>query len=266
MPQALEELPDNAIYFLSGKRYRVKKLHFDPKKERRSYAELIRIADDYPYYTKSVVDEMPTVLSTYEHKRAVGIEVKYCSLEIQKRVLGYSNIEIGQEVAKGTKVMFENPIEFQFITKGLVFRAPSPVNTLKNANDEQYVEMSGYHASEHVMIEGSTMITGGASQDLGGISLGSSGLIFIYDGTIGGNGASRVLYDKFENALERSLRILTECSCRSESGCPRCTYSYKCGNNNEYLHKVAAIEVLKRVSEREETHVEDVVSMDRTLI
>jgi len=63
------------------------------------------------------------------------------------------------------------------------------------------------------------------------------------------------LYDKFENALERSLRIF-----------PRCTYSYKCGNNNEYLHKVAAIEVLKRVSEREETHVEEVVPMDGTLV
>jgi hypothetical protein len=69
-------------------------------------------------------------------------------------VLGYCNIEIGQEVAKGTKVMFEDPVEFQFVTKGVVFRAPRPVNTLKNASDERYVEMSGYHASEHVMIEG----------------------------------------------------------------------------------------------------------------
>ena len=266
LPQALEELHDNAIYFLSGKRYEVKKLHFNSKRERRSYAELTRIPDDYPYYTKAVVDELPNILSTYEHKRTIGIEVRYCSLKIQKRVLGYSNIEIGQEVAKGTKVMFEDPVEFQFVTKGLVFRAPRPVNTLKNASDEQYVEMSGYHASEHVMIEGSTMITGGASQDLGGISLGSSGLIFVYDGAIGGNGASRVLYDKFENALERSLRILTECSCKSESGCPRCTYSYRCGNNNEYLHKIAAIEVLKRVSEREETQIEDVIPMDRTLV
>ncbi|MFL6349700.1 MAG: DEAD/DEAH box helicase [Nitrososphaeraceae archaeon] len=266
LPQALEELHDNAVYFLSGKRYQVKKLHFDPKNQRRPYAELVRIPDDYPYYTKPVVDEWPNVLNTYEQKRTIGIEVKYCSLKIQKRVLGYSNIEIGQEVAKGTKVMLENPIEFEFITKGLVFRAPRPVNTLKDAEDEQYVEMSGYHASEHVIIEGSTMITGGASQDLGGISLGSSGLIFIYDGTIGGNGASRALYDKFENALERSLRILTECSCKTESGCPRCTYSYRCGNNNEYLHKIAAIEVLKRVSEREEAHIEDIMNIDRPLV
>ena len=105
-----------------------------------------------------------------------------------------------------------------------------------------------------------------AIEDLGGISLGSSGLIFIYDGTIGGNGASRTLYDKFEYALERSLRILTECSCKTESGCPRCTFSYRCGNNNEYLHKIAAIEVLKRVSEREETHIEDTLHMDRPLV
>src|SRR5919198_1583605 len=75
------------------------------------------------------------------------------------------------------------------------------------AEDEQYVEMSGYHASEHVIIEGSTMITAGASQDLGGISLGSSGLIFIYDGTIGGNGASRALYDRLDRAFGRGLGI-----------------------------------------------------------
>src|SRR5918911_1443656 len=79
LPQALEELHGNAIYFLSGKRYQVKKLHFDSKRERRSYAELIRIPDEYPYYTKPVVDEWPNVLNIYEQKKAIGIEVKYCS-------------------------------------------------------------------------------------------------------------------------------------------------------------------------------------------
>src|ERR671926_1150238 len=163
--------------------------------------------------------------------------------------------------------MFENPIEFQFITKGLVFRAPRPVNTLKNTNDEQYVEMSGYHASEHVLIEGSSMVTGGASQDLGGISLGSSGLIFIYDGTIGGNGASRALYDKFDKAIIRALRIVSECSCKSESGCPRCTYSYRCGNNNEYLHKHAATEILNRIIDGEKTQIgEIIIHADRPLV
>ena len=97
------------------------------------------------------------------------------------------------------------------------------------------------------------MITGGASQDMGGVSLGSSGLIFIHDGSIGGNGASRSLYDRFDSAIGRALRILLECPCTSESGCPRCTYSYRCGNNNEYLHKIASIEILNKAASGQQT-------------
>jgi DEAD/DEAH box helicase domain-containing protein len=273
VPQAIEELHDNAIYFLAGRRYQVQKLHFLNKnqKERRrqqpvAYADLNHIPNDYPYYTKAIVDEWPTILDTYDHKRTYGLEVKYCSLKIQRKVLGYSNIEIGKEVMQGTKVMLENPIEFEFLTKGFVFRAPKPENVSKTANDEQYIEMSGYHASEHVLIEGSSMITGGASQDLGGISFGSSGLIFVYDGSIGGNGASRALYDKFDKAVIRALRILSECPCKSESGCPRCTYSYRCGNNNEYLHKHAAVEILNKIVEGDRTQIGDIMSSDKPLV
>lgn len=276
MPQAIEELHDSAIYFLSGKRYQVRKLHLDNKHEagqqiagpntNTPYAELESLPVNYPYYTKAIVDEWPTILKTHEAKQAYGLEVMYCSLKIQKKITGYANIEVGGEAIHGTKVIFESPIEFEFITKGLVFRAPKPKDILIAANDEQYVEMSGYHASEHVLIEGSVLATGGASQDLGGISLGSSGLVFIYDGSIGGNGASRALYDKFDKAVLRAFRILSECPCESESGCPRCTYSYRCGNNNEYLDKHAAIEVVNRIIDGERTKIGEMLSMDRPLV
>ena len=276
MPQAIEELHDSAIYFLSGKRYQVRKLHFDNKHEagqqiaglntNTPYAELESLPVNYPYYTKAIVDEWPTILKTHEAKQVYGLEVMYCSLKIQKKITGYANIEVGGEAIHGTKVIFESPIEFEFITKGLVFRAPKPKDILIAANDEQYVEMSGYHASEHVLIEGSVLATGGASQDLGGISLGSSGLVFIYDGSIGGNGASRALYDKFDKAVLRAFRILSECPCESESGCPRCTYSYRCGNNNEYLDKHAAIEVVNRIIDGERTKIGEILSMDRPLV
>jgi DEAD/DEAH box helicase domain-containing protein len=267
LPQALEELHENAIYFLSGRRYQVKKLHFNEASGRHNYAELIQIPNDYPYYTKAIVDEWPSVKEIYEKKRTFGIEVEYCFLKILKRVLGYSNIEIGQEVTQGKKMILETPLEFEFLTKGFVFRAPRPLNNIVKVTDQQYVEMSSYHASEHVIIEGSGMITGGSPQDLAGISLGSSGLIYIYDGNIGGNGASKVIYDRFDSVLVRALRILSECPCKSESGCPRCTYSYRCGNNNEYLHKYAAIEVLNRLVEGEKTEVDDENTyLDRPLI
>ncbi|UVS67755.1 DEAD/DEAH box helicase [Nitrososphaera viennensis] len=268
LPQALEELHQDAIYFLAGRRYRVKALHFERDRQ-QPYAELEAIPYDYPYYTKALTDEWPSILEVHERKKVFGIEVAYCSLKIQKRVLGYANIEIGQEVAQGkTKVMFDQPLEFEFATKGFVFRAPRPEETMSKADDEEYIGMSAFHASEHVIIEGSAMITGGASQDLGGISLGSSGLIFVYDGSVGGNGASKVLYDRLDRALGRALRILSECPCTSESGCPRCTYSYRCGNNNEYLHKAAAIEVMNRAVEGEATEIGDdeEIQGDRALV
>ena len=269
MPQAIEELHDNAIYFLGGKRYRVFKLYLensDNKLEKGSYAKLMAIPGDYPYYTKAIVDDWPTILEVYEQKTVFGIEVRYCSLEILKKVSGYSNIELGKEVIQGTRLYLESPLEFKFVTKGLVFRAPKPTKVLKFAMDDDYLEMSGYHATEHVIIEGSIMITGGSSQDMGGISIGSTGLIFIYDGSIGGNGASKTLYDKLDKALIRAQRVISECPCRNESGCPRCTFSYRCGNNNEYLHKNAAIEILNNIVAGEKTTIGEQVPEDNPLI
>jgi DEAD/DEAH box helicase domain-containing protein len=265
LPHALEELHDDAIYFLSGRRYKVKKLILDEKTE-RNFADIDTIPIDYPYYTKPIREEYPEVIEIFEEKEIFGITLKYCSLNIYKKVLGYSNIEIGKEINQGKKVFFNDPITYTYATKGFIFRVPSPKEILKMASEKEKIEASGYHATEHVLIEGSTMLTGGASQDIGGISLGDTGMIVIHDGSIGGNGASKSLFDKFELAITRAHSILIECPCENDDGCPRCTYSYRCGNNNEYLHKKAAIEVLTRIINGEITTILDFNSFQQTLI
>ena len=262
LPIALEELHKDAIYFLAGIRYKVKEFDY-PKK---NFAKLERISRDYPYYTKSLTEEWPTIETVYEKRIANGVEVAFCKLHIQKKVYGYVNIELGQEITQGEKILLDNPLEYDFITKGIVFHAPRPLDVIEDADDQEYTEASGYHATEHVVIEGSNMITGGVSQDLGGISLGASGLIFIYDGAIGGSGASKALYDRFEKALERSMFIVKECPCKNEAGCPRCTFSYRCGNNNEYLHKHSALEILERINKSEKTELIDPTEGDRPLV
>ncbi|KAG2472372.1 MAG: DEAD/DEAH box helicase [Nitrosopumilales archaeon] len=262
LPIALEELHKDAIYFLAGTRYKVMEFNYPEK----SYAKLQRIARDYPYFTKALTTEWPTIETVYEKRKAFGMEITFCKLHIQKTVYGYVNMELGQEVTQGKKVVLEKPLEYDFITKGIVFHAPRPMNEITKSEDEEYVEASGYHATEHVVIEGSNMITGGVSQDLGGISLGTSGLIFVYDGAIGGNGASKALYDRFERALERSMYIVKECPCTNESGCPRCTFSYRCGNNNEFLHKHSSLEVFQRIIDGEETEIEDPTEGDKPFV
>ena len=262
LPIALEELHKDAIYFLAGSRYKVKELNYPEK----NFAKIERIPKDYPYYTKSLTEEWPTIETVFEKRNAGGIEVAFCKLHIEKKVYGYVNIELGQEVTQGEKVMLDTPLEYDFITKGIVFHAPKPLEIMEKSEDEEYTEASGYHATEHVVIEGSNMITGGVSQDLGGISLGTSGLIFIYDGAIGGSGASKALYDRFEKALERSMHIVKECPCKNEAGCPRCTFSYRCGNNNEFLHKYSALEILERINNGEKTELIDPVEGEKPLV
>ena len=262
LPIALEELHKEAIYFLAGIRYKVKELNYPEK----NYAKLERIPRDYPYYTKSLTEEWPTIETVFEKRNANGIEIAFCKLHIEKKVYGYVNIELGQEITQGEKVVLDIPLEYDFVTKGIVFHAPRPLNIIEESEDKEYAEASGYHATEHVVIEGSNMITGGVSQDLGGISLGTSGLIFIYDGAIGGSGASKALYDRFEKALERSMHIVKECPCKNEAGCPRCTFSYRCGNNNEYLHKYSALEILERINNGEKTEIVDPTEGDRPLV
>jgi len=262
LPIGLEELHPTAVYFLAGTRYRVKELGYPENMT----AKLEYLPKDYPYYTKALTEEWPTVEAIFEKRWANGIEVAFCELHIQKRVYGYVNLEIGQEVAQGQKVILERLLDYDFITKGIVFKAPRPLKEIDKSENKEFVEASGYHATEHVIIEGSNMITGGVSQDLGGISLGTSGLIFVYDSAIGGNGASKALYDRLEKAFERSLNIVRECPCQSEAGCPRCTFSYRCGNNNEYLHKLAARGILQRILDGETTEVTEPVEGDKPLV
>lgn len=262
LPMALEELHKDAVYFLGGSRYRVKELQY-PKTGR---AILERLPRDYPHYTKALVREWPTIETVLEQRLAFGAEIAFCRLHIRKQVYGYADIDLGQDAAHGNRILLDEPLEYDFVTKGIVFHAPRPADEIAKADDGDYVEASGYHAAEHVLIEGSNMITGGVSQDLGGISLGNSGLIFVYDGAIGGSGASRALYDRFERAAERSRIILDECPCKNESGCPRCTFSYRCGNNNEFLHKYCALEIFRRMTEGESTMITKPTGEERPLV
>lgn len=186
------------------------------------------------------------------------------------------------KTASSEIIKLDKPLFYTYATKGIAFCAPCPSDEIQKAGrqkesqqqqhlsaiqnpkssqgtsfvnklDEEYITASGYHATEHIIIEGSNMITGGASQNLGGISMGTSGVIFVHDGVIGGSGASRALYDRLELAFERGMNIVNECPCTAESGCPRCIMSYRCGNNNQYLHKMASLEILKRINRGEST-------------
>lgn len=262
LPAAMEELHRGAVYLLAGSKYRV--IEFDYPGKR--YARLERLPPDYPSYTKALTTAHPSIVKTYERRQVFGMETAFCRLNIQRIVHGYVEVEPGREAEPLSQTILDEPLRYDLDTKGIVFHAPQPADVVAQSDSPENTEASGYHAAEHIVIEGSNMITGGASRDLGGISLGASGLIFIYDGAVGGNGASRALYDRLERALARSAAIAAECTCSGAAGCPRCTFSYRCGNNNDFLHRRAALEVLRRINSGEKTRLAVPQGGERSLV
>lgn len=216
-------------------------------------AYIEKLPRDHPYYTKPLKTVMPEVIKVNGTKEVYGLEIAFCDLKIKIMIYGYVLSRFGEE-KNVEQMLLEQPVEYEYDTKGFVFRSPLPTKIIEkeqNVMDQEEVLASSFHATEHVIIEGSNMITGGGANDMGGVSMGTTGMIFVYDGTEGGNGASKLLYDRLEEAFRRGKKILEECPCKSESGCPRCTYSYHCGNNNKMLSKHGALEVFDKVLLRE---------------
>ncbi len=230
LPIALRELFPGAVYLHGGESYRSLSLDLAGK-----VAEVEPFDEDIK--TEALRYTMPEIVEVVEKRLAFSSEIMYCRLRITEVVHGYVEKDLFSS-RKIREVELDNPLEYSYPTYGFVFRAPQP---------ETGDTAGSFHALEHVLIEGSNLLLGGGSAEIGGVSLGESGMVFIYDGSPGGNGLAKLLYSRFESACRRAVKILEECPCKREDGCPKCTYSYRCGNNNKPLHKRGALSSLQKI-------------------
>jgi DEAD/DEAH box helicase domain-containing protein len=105
----------------------------------------------------------------------------------------------------------------------------------------------GIHAAEHGVISLFPLALLCDRADVGGLSTphhphtGRS-TIFIYDGHPGGVGLTRRGYDRIEELMARTARLINGCTC--SDGCPSCVQSPHCGNANEPLATEPAVRLL----------------------
>jgi DEAD/DEAH box helicase domain-containing protein len=263
MPMAAQELHPGAIYLHGGNNYMSVDFRYRPGLGRATVVPM----NDRSAHTKPLYDTMPRILEIRQERNAFGLKMIYCTLEMTQTVYGY----IKKDTRSGKVIQrseLPSPLVYKYMTRGFAFRAPEPTNSLndymggrlRNAQGPKMspVELIGgaFHALEHVVIESSDMLTGGGAREIGGVSMGDSGIIFVYDGSPGGNGASKLLFSRFEEALTRVETILEKCDCKTVDGCPLCTYSYQCGNNNQPLFRFGALESVKQIQEKVETEVD----------
>jgi DEAD/DEAH box helicase domain-containing protein len=109
----------------------------------------------------------------------------------------------------------------------------------------------GLHAVEHAAIGLLPLFAMCDRWDIGGLSTPQhpdTGLaeVFIYDAFPGGVGIAEKGFELLGELWQAAHEAVRDCPC--EEGCPSCIQSPKCGNNNEPLHKQAAILILAELS------------------
>ena len=263
MPMAAQELHPGAIYLHGGKNYMSVDFRYTSGLGKASVVPHA----DRSVHTKPLYSTMPRIIDVVERSKILGLNAIYCTLEMTQIVDGY----VKKETRTGrvlNRSSLSTPLIYKYRTRGFAFTAPEPVKAVNDLTSGNLSGLDGprlgpaelfggaFHALEHVVIESSDMLTGGGTREIGGVSMGDSGIIFVYDGSPGGNGASKLLFTKLDEAFRRSKEILEKCDCTTIDGCPLCTYSYHCGNNNSPLFKLGALESIKRIFDEVETTVD----------
>lgn len=231
LPIAIKELFPGAVLIHNGRKYRARELNL-----KELYAELEPF--DGEEITDPLYTSIPRIISI-EESIEEPVNAFYCTLEVTISVHGYLKRDLFRE--KKSVHYLEEPVSYAYRTMGFLFSCPFP----EYENEEDFFAGS-FHALEHVLIESSNALTGGGSREMGGIST-PEGDIFVYDAAIGGSGLSKLLFRRLKKAFEIALQILENCDCKRRDGCPKCTYSYQCGNNNQPLSKKGAMKVIKKI-------------------
>ncbi len=263
MPMAAQELHPGAIYLHGGKNYMSVDFKHTPGLGRATVVPY----KNRSIYTKPLYYTMPKIIEILEKSKILGLNAVYCTLEMTQTVEGYVKKETRSGDIVG-RADLSTPLVYTYQTRGFAITAPEPVKSVNDYIAGKYAHLDGpqmtpgnlyggsFHALEHVLIESSDMLTGGGTREIGGVSMGDSGIIFVYDGSPGGNGASKLLFGKLDEAFRRTKTILEKCECNTIDGCPLCTYSYQCGNNNSPLYKLGALESVELILSKVETTVD----------
>lgn len=234
LPMAIRELYPNAIYMHGGNDYRVLDLNLD-----ECYAKVEPLLERTKFYTRALYRSDVINFKPLQSHQVLGIQAFHGWGAIHTNV--HSFIKINFFTGKPIETeKLDISIDYEFPTKLLYFKIPlDPSWTL-----DQKAEAT--HAVEHVLISAAETLTGASASEIGGISY-PDGSIFIYDAIYGGSGITKLLLDRIQDGFRRALNILKLCKCEQTDGCPRCTYSPYCGNNNKLLSKNLAIEVLSQI-------------------
>jgi DEAD/DEAH box helicase domain-containing protein len=237
--RAYSTVHEGAVYLHLGEQYLVEQLDLDGN------VALVAPAS-VDWYTQVKKETETTIEQAERIEQRFGVDLHFGRVSVSEQVIGYARKAV-RDGATIDVVPMLMP-ETTFDTEAIWF---SP-ELSHLAGLEQMPQLLGtLHAAEHTLIALLPLWAMCDRWDIGGLSTNvhyqtGRPTIFVYDGHAGGVGITERGFDRFEDLVEDTVRLLQRCPCTS--GCPSCVQSPKCGNLNEPLDKAGARTLLERMA------------------
>ena len=236
--RAYSTVHEGAVYLHLGEQYLVESLSLEDR-------VAVVVPGRVDWYTQAKKESETTIELSLRADRRLGVELHFGRVSVTEQVVGFARkaVRDGSTIDVVPMLMPETTFE----TEAIWF-APEP-GQLEGL--EQMPKLLGtLHAAEHSLIALLPLWAMCDRWDIGGLSTNlhyqtGRPTIFVYDGHSGGVGITERGFDRFEDWVEDTTRLLQRCPCAA--GCPSCVQSPKCGNLNEPLDKAGARALLERM-------------------
>jgi DEAD/DEAH box helicase domain-containing protein len=236
--RAYSTVHEGAVYLHLGQQYLVETLDL----ERRV---AVVAPASVEWYTQVKMETQTTIEETERVEARLGVDLHFGRVSVSEQVVAFAR----KAVRDGSTIDVVGMLmpETTFETEAIWF---SPQNEQLDGLEQMPKLLGTLHAAEHTLIALLPLWAMCDRWDIGGLSTNvhyqtGRPTIFVYDGHAGGVGITARGFDRFEDWVEDTVRLLQRCPCAA--GCPSCVQSPKCGNLNEPLDKVGARTMLERM-------------------
>jgi DEAD/DEAH box helicase domain-containing protein len=227
-----------AVYLHLGEQYVVEAL------DHESRVALVTPAS-VDWYTQVKKNTETGIEEVERSERKLGLDLHFGHVSVSEQVVAYAkkSVRDGSTIDVVPMLMPETTFETE-----AVWFCPEPAQL--EELERMPVLLGTLHAAEHALIALLPLWAMCDRWDIGGLSTNvhfqtGRPTIFVYDGHAGGVGITSRGFDRFQDWVEDTARLLAHCPCTS--GCPSCVQSPKCGNLNEPLDKAGARTLVTRM-------------------
>jgi DEAD/DEAH box helicase domain-containing protein len=236
--RAYSTVHEGAVYLHLGDQYLVESLSLEDR------VAIVRPVG-VDWYTQVKKESETTIESSERSETCLGLELHFGRVSVTEQVVAYARkaIRDGATIDVVPLLMPETTFETE-----AVWFCPEP--TQLEGLEQMPTLLGTLHAAEHTLIALLPLWAMCDRWDIGGLSTNlhyqtGRPTIFVYDGHAGGVGITERGFERFEDWVEDTTRLLQRCPCKA--GCPSCVQSPKCGNLNEPLDKAGARTLLERM-------------------